>query len=143
MYMPYMSIYSIWSRCIECGVGIYIEAKRGDYGAPEAFHEHIDSFGAFPYLDGGEGRLSRKEQGLDAAIGACMGCAKAPFTGSVVLKQCRGEVLRPRNGLKSGDSSPFPVQTMCSFCGFIEHVHVNSVSLHAHDMTCSSRATCR
>ncbi|CAL1162269.1 unnamed protein product [Cladocopium goreaui] len=52
----------------------------------KAFHEHIDSFGAFPYFDGGDGRLTKKGSS-DNAFGVNMGCAKAPFTGSVILKQ--------------------------------------------------------
>jgi len=52
----------------------------------KAFHEHIDSFGAFPYCDGGDGRLTKKG-GLEHPFGVNMGCAKAPFTGSVILKQ--------------------------------------------------------
>ncbi|OLQ15012.1 Pyrazinamidase/nicotinamidase [Symbiodinium microadriaticum] len=52
----------------------------------KAFHEHIDSFGAFPYHDGGDGRLT-KGAGCDHPLGKTLGCAKAPFTGSVILKQ--------------------------------------------------------
>eukprot|EP00435_Cladocopium_sp_Y103_P032119 s1982_g8.t1 len=63
----------------------------------KAFHEHIDSFGAFPYFDGGDGRLTKKGSS-ENAFGVNMGCAKAPFTGSVILKQilgCERDLARP------------------------------------------------
>jgi len=56
----------------------------------KGMHEGIDSFGAMPYLDGGEGRIQRDadlppEKGLLPM--QCMGCEAAPWTGSLLLKQ--------------------------------------------------------
>ena len=53
-------------------------------------HEHIDSFGALPYVDGGVDRIQNKtggkaEEGMGCAC--VVGCAAAPWTGSLVLKQ--------------------------------------------------------
>ena len=53
----------------------------------QAMHEQIDSFGAFPYADGGVGRIVNNTSGGEIGIACCMGCAAAPWTGSLVLKQ--------------------------------------------------------
>ena len=63
----------------------------------KAMHEHVDSFGALPYAKEpfGEGRVSKtadaEPEGLGrgdfSKFGAIMGCAQAPWTGSLVLKQ--------------------------------------------------------
>ena len=55
----------------------------------KGMHEHIDSFGALPYMRGGKGRIARSEtlaEGARAPAGPT-GCAAAPWTGSLVLKQ--------------------------------------------------------
>ncbi|CAK8989939.1 Hypothetical protein SCF082_LOCUS2042 [Durusdinium trenchii] len=87
-------------HCLQGSMGSYFEPRIGAkltqaiqqnqenvMVAFKAFHEHIDSFGAFPYFDGGDGRLTKKGEGNHHKFGVNMGCAKAPFTGSVVLKQ--------------------------------------------------------
>ena len=63
-----------------------------NYGPERVFvafkgmHEDIDSFGGFPYMEGGEGRVPRRD-GLDEKTSMCpMGCAMAPWTGAIVLK---------------------------------------------------------
>ena len=63
----------------------------------KAMHEHVDSFGALPYCKEpfGSGRVAKAEeaeqQGSNHAafseFGKVMGCAKAPWTGSLILKQ--------------------------------------------------------
>jgi hypothetical protein len=67
----------------------------------KALHEHVDSFGALPYAKApfGNGRVAKSTQaespgslfglmpGNFAKYGTVMGCAKAPWTGSLVLKQ--------------------------------------------------------
>ena len=59
----------------------------------KAMHEHVDSFGGLPYFDGGENRISKHaatapERGLGACV---MGCSRAPWTGSLLLKQSQLE----------------------------------------------------
>ena len=53
----------------------------------KGMHEDIDSFGALPYWDGGDNRL-QKAMTLqkEMALGCCMGCEQAPWTGSLVMK---------------------------------------------------------
>ena len=54
----------------------------------KALHEDIDSFGGLPYKDGGEGRVSKRPTlAEEKAIACVMGCAAAPWTGSLILKQ--------------------------------------------------------
>ena len=53
----------------------------------QAMHEQIDSFAAFPYADGGVGRISNTTTSREVGIACVMGCAAAPWTGSLVLKQ--------------------------------------------------------
>ena len=57
----------------------------------KAMHEHIDSFGALPYANGGIGRITRSGTLTEDQCGPCetnpMGCAASPWTGSLVLKQ--------------------------------------------------------
>ena len=52
----------------------------------KAFHEDVDSFGAVPYWDGGEGRIAKGKRATMPEIGTCLGCAKAPWSGSLLLK---------------------------------------------------------
>eukprot|EP00930_Biecheleria_cincta_P000938 TRINITY_DN102120_c0_g1_i1.p1 TRINITY_DN102120_c0_g1~~TRINITY_DN102120_c0_g1_i1.p1 ORF type:complete len:611 (-),score=81.33 TRINITY_DN102120_c0_g1_i1:35-1867(-) len=52
----------------------------------KAFHEAVDSFGGLPYHDGGEGRISKGNCPCHP-FGQNKGCAAAPFTGGVMLKQ--------------------------------------------------------
>ena len=54
----------------------------------KGMHEDIDSFGALPYYSGGDDRVA-KADGLvcEAAMPCCMGCAQAPWTGSLIMKQ--------------------------------------------------------
>ncbi len=72
----------------------------------KAMHEDVDSFGGLPYVDGGEGRIGKRGDGggesgggesggesgrgtprQERALACPMGCAAAPWTGSLVLKQ--------------------------------------------------------
>ena len=54
----------------------------------KAFHEDVDSFGAFPYETGGPGRVFIRNPALEARRRACpSGCHACPFTGCIVLKQ--------------------------------------------------------
>lgn len=60
----------------------------------KAMHEGVDSFGALPYAAAphGRGRLAMTEydeleQSRFERFGGCMGCAAAPWTGSLALKQ--------------------------------------------------------
>ena len=57
----------------------------------KAFHEDMDSFGGFPYADGGEGRILKRAPGKDAMLTPRVqcpsGCTAAPWTGCVVVKQ--------------------------------------------------------
>ena len=66
----------------------------------KAFHESVDSFGALPYAaspHGAQRLTGTVASGSIASEGACMGCAAAPWTGSVALKSsalcvpCAGE----------------------------------------------------
>ena len=63
----------------------------------KAMHEDVDSFGGLPYHGGGDGRITTRGGGRDAERGlpVMMGCASAPWTGSLLLKQsaieCAGE----------------------------------------------------
>ena len=52
----------------------------------KAFHEDVDSFGALPYWEGGEGRIAKGKRATMPEIGTCLGCAKAPWSGSLLLK---------------------------------------------------------
>lgn len=49
----------------------------------KGMHEDIDSFGALPYLDGGEGRIMRRG---NLCTEAYTGCTAAPWTGCLLLK---------------------------------------------------------
>ena len=55
----------------------------------KAFHEDVDSFGAFPYASGGDGRIGKRSPGGDASDSGKLvcGCSAAPWTGCMVLKQ--------------------------------------------------------
>ena len=62
----------------------------------KAFHETVDSFGAFPYAAEpfGHGRLAQLTGHLADPVkdevqrlGSCTGCHQAPWTGAVQLKQ--------------------------------------------------------
>ena len=57
----------------------------------KAMHEDVDSFGGLPYVDGGDGRITKRggPQGLlpERALGCSLGCVSAPWTGALVLKQ--------------------------------------------------------
>lgn len=50
----------------------------------KGMHEDIDSFGALPYMDGGEGRITKRRGKL--CTEAYTGCAAAPWTGCLFLK---------------------------------------------------------
>ena len=65
----------------------------------KAFHEDVDSFGAFPYETGGPGRVFIRNPGVEARRRACpSGCHACPFTGCIVLKQSAKE--RSRRSLR-------------------------------------------
>lgn len=64
----------------------------------KAFHEAVDSFGGFPYYDGGEGRITKTGPSATAEK-YVMGCTKAPWSGAVLLKQ--SALIAAMNG--SGD----------------------------------------
>ena len=52
----------------------------------KAFHEDVDSFGGFPYLKGGPGRVQLRQPGSESK--RCpMGCHACPWTGCLVVKQ--------------------------------------------------------
>jgi len=54
----------------------------------KAMHEDVDSFGGLPYYDGGEGRIATQKPGREQhGLGCMMGCSKAPWTGSLLMKQ--------------------------------------------------------
>ena len=55
----------------------------------KAMHEDVDSFGGLPYKSGGDGRIGKRDLGLkpESGIACMMGCAEAPWTGSLILKQ--------------------------------------------------------
>jgi len=69
------------------------KARERVHVAFKAMHEDVDSFGGLPYFDGGVDRISTRGTGRDQStaaaktIGCCMGCSKAPWTGSMLLKQ--------------------------------------------------------
>jgi len=52
----------------------------------KAFHEETDSFGAFPYTEGGDGRICKAPGHKHDEAGVLYGCAAAPWTGSLILK---------------------------------------------------------
>ena len=56
----------------------------------KAFHEDVDSFGAFPYKDGGDGRIIKagalEKTYVNENKPYAMGCTKAPWTGAVCFK---------------------------------------------------------
>lgn len=55
----------------------------------KAMHEDVDSFGGFPYADGGVDRITTRGKGREAEQGlpCMMGCTAAPWTGALLLKQ--------------------------------------------------------
>ena len=80
----------------------------------KAFHEAVDSFGGFPYYDGGEGRITKTGPSATAEK-YVMGCTKAPWSGAVLLKQ--SALIAAMNG--SGDdvrchAAPQTTRTMPS-----------------------------
>ena len=52
----------------------------------KAMHEDVDSFGGLEYYHGGAGRISQRGGLPERAMPCTMGCAAAPWTGSLVLK---------------------------------------------------------
>ena len=52
----------------------------------KAFHEDSDSFGGFPYANGGDERITRRSPGSESKS-YCVGCSACPWTGAVCLKQ--------------------------------------------------------
>ena len=83
----------------QCGREKVLVAFKG-------MHEHIDSFGALPYFRGGDGRIKRLgtlAAGSKAPAGP-MGCAAAPWTGSLVLKT--SNMQDPATGAIDMDAPP-------------------------------------
>jgi len=88
------------SHCIQGSPGSYFlpqiaealgegKKKRPDkvHVCFKAMHEHIDSFGALPYVDGGENRIQNKTNGRgEVGLPCVMGCIAAPWTGSLIMK---------------------------------------------------------
>jgi nicotinamidase-related amidase len=76
---------------LAAGVALRGGGADGVSVAFKAFHEDVDSFGGFPYADGGEGRILKRAPGKDAMltprVQCPVGCTAAPWTGCVVVKQ--------------------------------------------------------
>ena len=54
----------------------------------KGLHEDIDSFGALPYYEGGDGRIQKDAKLVkETCLACCMGCSQAPWTGSLLMKQ--------------------------------------------------------
>ena len=88
-------------HCVQGTRGSYLMPEisqalaRGKRLAPDrvhvafkAMHEDVDSFGGLPYINGGHKRIITRARGRDShELGCQMGCAAAPWTGSLLLKQ--------------------------------------------------------
>ena len=83
------------------GTGATLAEARKEFGADrvmiafKAFHEDVDSFGGIPYFDGGDGRICKASRATKPAFGDFCGCAKAPWTGAMILKCSNMEDVDP------------------------------------------------
>ena len=114
----------------------------------KAMHEHTDSFGALPYADGGAGRIRRTDslepghlavaRAAGLACGASpMGCLKAPWTGSLVLKQssltclpCDGDELDGQQvATETPPTLPLASNLSPGSCSDLHRLHLSPASL--------------
>lgn len=87
------------------GTGAMLAASRKEFGSDrvivafKAFHEDVDSFGGIPYFDGGDGRISKGTRATKPSFGDFCGCAKAPWTGAMILKCSNMEDVNQKGDL--------------------------------------------
>jgi len=79
----------------------------GVHVAFKAFHEDVDSFGAFPYQTGGPGRLTLRKSGSEKTAAECpMGCHSCPWTGCIVVKQSALHAAKKRGEAPDMNAPP-------------------------------------
>ena len=99
------------ARALEGAMRRRAERKEGGpvLVAFKAMHEEVDSFGALPYAGEpfGQGRGAKAAEPARGVAegGAVMGCAKAPWTGSLVLKQSALAAAEDENDGRDDDDA--------------------------------------
>ena len=105
----------------------------------KAFHEDVDSFGGLPYIDGGEQRLCIRESIAGSSSPFCVGCAKCPWSGSIIVKQSAITAAARRGEVPNMDAPP---DMLCVYSDDSDAVDRGQVTLEKRLAGCTRLFVC-